>query len=328
MRIPGMKSLKLSARWLRSRLMGSTLILGYHCIAEPVSDPYFLCVTPEHFREQLEVLRQVGQVISLRELVRGLQGRKVPNRAVVLTFDDGYADVLHQAKPLLDRYQTPATVFVTTGSLGHEFWWDKLERVLLSSARLSERISLQVRDGSYEWVPVDPRHRRAPGSRRDFVNSIYRSLLLLSPGEREKAMDRLWEWIGTAPNDGSLSRRAMAVNELLELAAGDLIDVGAHTVTHPVLAGLPIPVQQSEIQDSKVHLEKILSRPVTSFAYPNGSSSKATLAIVRETGFGCACTSYNDVVWRGSDLFHLPRFWIPDWDGETFSRWLRLWLRA
>lgn len=327
MRIPGLKGLKLSARWLRSRLTGGTLILGYHRIADPVEDVYSLCVTPQHLSEQLEVLSQVGQVVSLRELVSSLQERRVPKRAAVLTFDDGYADVLHHAKPLLESYRTPATVFVTTGSLGREFWWDKLERMLLSSATLPEQLSLQIRDGSYEWVSGNPEHRPTPGPHQDVFQSIYRSLLFLSPVEREKAMVQLWAWAGTVPADRP-SRRALTVDELLELASGDLIDVGAHTVTHPVLAGLPIPEQQSEIQESKVHLEKILGRPVTGFAYPNGSSSQATRAIVRESGFSYSCASYNDVVWRRSDPFHLPRFWIPDWDGETFRRWLRLWLAA
>jgi peptidoglycan/xylan/chitin deacetylase (PgdA/CDA1 family) len=249
----------------------------------------------------------------------------VPKRAVVLTFDDGYADVLHQAKPLLERCQIPATVFVSTGFLGREFWWDKLERGLLSAARSPEQLSLQARDDSYEWVSGDPRQRPAPGSWQDAVQSIYRSLLFLSPVEREKAMAQLWARSGTEPDDRP-SRRALTGDELIELAAGDLIDVGAHSVTHPVLADLSLPAQQAEIRDSKAHLETILGRPVTSFSYPNGSSSQETLRIVRESGFHCACASYKDVVWQGSNRFHLPRFWTPDWGGGAFSRWLRLWL--
>jgi peptidoglycan/xylan/chitin deacetylase (PgdA/CDA1 family) len=100
-RVPGLKTLRLSARWLRGRLTRGILILGYHSIAEPVTDAYSLSVTPQRFAEQLQVLSQIGQVISLRELVSRLRERRVPKRAVVLTFDDGYADVLDHAKPLL-----------------------------------------------------------------------------------------------------------------------------------------------------------------------------------------------------------------------------------
>jgi peptidoglycan/xylan/chitin deacetylase (PgdA/CDA1 family) len=324
-RIPGLKTLKLSARWLRNRFVGGALILGYHRVAEPAGEAHSLSVTPQHFVEQLEVLVKYGNVISLRELANSLQEKRVPKRAVVLTFDDGYADILYHAKPLLERRQTPATVFVVTGSLGREFWWDKLERILLSSTRFPEQLSLRVSDSGYEWVSKDPNQQPEPGSWQDSIGSIYRALLLVSSVEREKAMEELSAWTGIAPEDRP-SRRALSAEELIELAAGDLIDIGAHSVTHPVLAALSIPAQRAEIQESKAHLEKILGQSVTSFSYPNGSSSRATLAIVRESGFGCACASYSDVVWHGTDRFYLPRFWVSDWDGEAFLRWLRFWL--
>jgi hypothetical protein len=216
---------------------------------------------------------------------------------------------------------------VTTGFLGREFWWDKLERVVFSWAALPEQLSLRIRGGSYEWVAGETRRRPASGDRKDSAHSLHQSLLLLSPPEREKAMGQLCAWSGTAPDDQP-SRRALTDGELIELAAGDLIEIGAHTVSHPVLAGLPTPVQRSEIQDSKAYLGNILGRSVSSFAYPNGSFSQQTQAIVQRSGFGCACASFKDVAWRGSDCFHLPRLWIPDCDGKAFSRWLRWWLPA
>jgi peptidoglycan/xylan/chitin deacetylase (PgdA/CDA1 family) len=325
MRVPGLKHLKLYARWWRSRFVNGGLILGYHRFVEKTQDSYAISVTPQHFAEQLETLNQHAHIMPLPKLARTLYDGTLPPRAVAITFDDGYADVLHHAKPLLERYQTPATVFITTGSLGCEFWWDKLERVLVSSAALPERLSLRITDRSYEWVLGDPREHRAFGSRRHIVQSIHRALLPLSPVERESAMMQLCAWSETAPDHRS-SPRAMTSDELIELAAGDLIDIGAHTVTHPLLAGLPISAQRAEIRESKAHLEELLGRAVTAFAYPNGSSSHDTLTLVREAGYSCACASYNDVVWRGSDCFHLPRFWIPDWDGNRFERWLRGWL--
>jgi peptidoglycan/xylan/chitin deacetylase (PgdA/CDA1 family) len=325
LRIPGLKSLRLSARWLRSRLVCGALILGYHRVTQTARDSYSLCVTPQHFLEHLEVLSQVGEVISLQELVRGLREGHVPRRAVVLTFDDGYADVLYHAKPLLERCETPATVFVTTGSLGREFWWDHLERMLLSSTTLPEQLDLRIRDGSYEWVADHLRKRPIPSTRQHIMESIFQSLLPLSPAERETAMVQLRVWSEIVADDQP-SRRALTADELIELAAGGLVDVGAHTVTHPLLADLPYAAQRAEIRESKVHLENILGRSVTSFSYPNGSSSPGTRAIVRESGFCCACASYSDVVWAGSDCFHLPRFWMSDWNGRTLLRWLRLWL--
>lgn len=329
MRVPGLKSLKQTARWLRSQFVDSGLILGYHRVAEKAHDPYSMCVTPQHFAEQCEVLRRYVQPVSLQELVRGLQDGKLPRRAVAITFDDGYADNLDNVKSLLECYQIPTTVFVATEYIGREFWWDELERILISPAILPERLCLSVDGNTYEWVLDDAVHttqvKEAPGSRQRLLQSLYKRLLSLSSTERQEVLAQLK---AEAELDSPPYCRALMPDELVELVTGGLVDVGAHTVTHPALAGLSVEAQWSEIQRSKAYLEELLGRPVTSFSYPNGSLSEDTPRLVREAGFTCACASYNDVVWRRSDPFHLPRFWIPNWNGATFSRWLGWWLHG
>jgi hypothetical protein len=71
-----------------------------------------------------------------------------------------------------------------------------------------------------------------------------------------------------------------------------------------------------------------LNRPVTSFAFPFGSSSAETVAMVRDGGFVCACSTRSDVVFRGADRFLLPRVIVRDWNGERFGRFLRWWMGA
>jgi hypothetical protein len=90
MRIPGLKTLKRGLKQMRSQLTsGGALILGYHRIAEGENDPYSLCVSTSNFQDQLDVLQHEVQPISLQLLVEGLYLRDVPQRAVVITFDDG-----------------------------------------------------------------------------------------------------------------------------------------------------------------------------------------------------------------------------------------------
>ena len=116
-------------------------------------------------------------------------------------------------------------------------------------------------------------------------------------------------------------------DEVFRLAEGGLIEVGAHTVTHPVLSALPAARQHPEIHNSKSQLENILRRPVNSFAYPYGGRSdytRETISLVRQAGFTCACSNYSDVVRRGSDLFPLPRVLVRDWDGEEFAQRLNM----
>jgi peptidoglycan/xylan/chitin deacetylase (PgdA/CDA1 family) len=287
-------------------------------------------VAPENFAEQLEVLCQQAHPISLQELVRGLQDGGLPERATVLTFDDGYTDALFEVKPLLERYGIPATVFVTTGYMGREFWWDELERMVLSTPIFPERQSLIVNGGIHEWsigVAQFASNRRTADAREQLARSLYGQLVSMSSGERDQAMAQLRSWTGTE-SDERPKNRALTADEIIELARDNLVEIGAHTVSHPILTALSVAAQKDEIQQSKACLEKLLGKPVTSFSYPNGLAADDTRTAVRESGFTCACSSYNDVARRGSDRFDLPRFWIPNWDGTTFSRWLMRWLQG
>ena len=319
MRAPGLKTVRQSARWLRSRFVNGGLILGYHRVAKVQQDPYSICVSPQNFAEQLKMLRQVAHPISLQELIQGLQDGNLPKRAVTLTFDDGYADTLYQAKPLLERYGIPATVFVTTGYQGRQFWWNVLEKILtIPQLPARSKLSLEIPLG--EWLKADN-----PACRSQLFWSLYNQLLPLSAPTRDQKMNAIYSWLDNGAGEPP-DQRALTQTELCELAAGALVTIGAHTVTHPLLATLSKTQQAVEIRQSKTYLEELLGQPVTTFSYPNGSSSETTVSLVRENSFHYACASCNDVVWSGSDNFQLPRFWIPDWDGVRFSSWLRHWL--
>src|SRR5215831_13125303 len=94
---------KQVVRELRNRFTHAPLILLYHRVSDLPSDPHLLSVTTAHFAEHLSMLRRYTCPMPLRDIVRGLRDNNVPRRAVVVTFDDGYADNLHNAKPLLGR---------------------------------------------------------------------------------------------------------------------------------------------------------------------------------------------------------------------------------
>lgn len=137
-------------------------------------------------------------------------------------------------------------------------------------------------------------------------------------------LNELLAWASAKPGNRS-THLTLLQQEVEAIAQGGLIEAGAHTVTHPVLSTLPTALQRDEIQQSKASLEKILGRPVTSFAYPYGNYSAETVPIVREAGFTCACSTLPGVVGGDTDRFQLPRVQIEDWDGEEFSRKLSLW---
>jgi peptidoglycan/xylan/chitin deacetylase (PgdA/CDA1 family) len=263
---------------------------------------------------------------------------------VVVTFDDGYADNLHRAKPLLKRYDIPATFFLPTGYVGREreFWWDELDRLLLQPGTLPKTLHLSVNGSTYQWELGEAanyseddfqrnRHWRAwedaPSSRHFLYNSLWELLRTLTKGERQTILDDLLAWAGTEPTVRP-THCSLSLEEVLALAQGELIEVGAHTVTHPALSALPALSQRDEILESKARLEEVLGSPVTSFAYPYGKQrdyTAETVSIIREAGFACACSNFTGVVGRSTDQFQLPRVHVQDWNGEEFAGRLSKW---
>lgn len=328
MRIPGLKTLKQFSHRISSRFSNHALILGYHRIAQVEHDPFKMCVSPNHFAEQLAVLRQHCQVISLSRLIEGMKTGHFPEQAVALTFDDGYADVLQNASLLLEAYQFPATVFVVSGNAGGQFWWDRLERAFLRSAAQPEPAALshsatthKTRQSGQQQERLTPNAR----TRHPVLVELYRQLKNASPEEREQVIAELEKSAGSGTTRGEAYGRTMSWDELIALTASGLIEIGSHSVSHPWLAELKPESLKDEISQSKFILEKNLGREVTSFSYPNGSVSTEVVTMVKQSGFHCACTSANGVVMKNGDIFQLPRFWISDWDGAAFERWLKMW---
>jgi peptidoglycan/xylan/chitin deacetylase (PgdA/CDA1 family) len=320
-RVPGGKAATRLRQWLLGKAVRHAIILGYHRVSDG-PDPYEMSVRPERFREQLGVLARTARLTPLEELPGMLAAGRLAKRTVVVTFDDGYADVLHLARPLLAQFGIPATVFVVSGALGRELWWDRLDRVATTARDLGRPFILSVGHSSFVWPG-----QVAKGATEALRQALYPVLRSLDQSARDEVLDQLSATLEVLPGgDTADLRRVVTPAELRCLGNGDLVRIGAHTVTHPQLSLLKATRQREEIAGSRRDLEALLERPVTGFSYPFGDMGPETPAIVREAGFTCACQSRNAVAWRGSDRFALPRFWVPNWDGQRFARWLERWL--
>lgn len=321
MRIPGRKTAALAARWLRSRLVPHGLILGYHRVAEGSWDPYSLSITPRNFAEQLAILSEFARPVSLEQLAHNRSEGRFPPGAVAVTFDDGYADNLTAATPLLEREGIPATLFVATDFLGGGFWWDELAQMMAPPMPLPERLTAKVAGRVREWsVDSDGEDGRAR-----LLMTVHEALRPLPPADRERTIGELRGSVGQVAERPA--HRALEPEELIRLSGNRLIEIGAHSRSHPCLDELSDAEQRGEIEESKRRLEELTGTPVASFSYPNGCNSEKSRYILRHCGFDRACASHPDVVRRGSDRYRLPRFWVPDWPGERFGRWLKRWLR-
>ena len=278
-----------------------SIILMYHRIASAERDPWGLCVTPQHFAEHLEVLRKYRTV----RLADMRPGRWSINSAqcVALTFDDGYADNLYQALPLLKRFDTPATFFIATGYLDSpgEFWWDELERVVYA------------------------RNPPAGLSIEDWHLQIYRELQPLSHVARRQILDQMLAETGQ-PTSARVSHRVLTFSELAELASEKCVEIGAHTITHPRLSTQSVSEQTYELRGSRQALEGLTDGEVTSLSYPYGGSDDYTQATVKaasESGFRRACTTNAKCIRDSDNRFEWGRIQVPDVDGDGFEEFLR-----
>jgi peptidoglycan/xylan/chitin deacetylase (PgdA/CDA1 family) len=338
------RELGRTARRLKGLFVPSALVLLYHRVADIACDPQWLCVTPRHFAEHLEVLNQFGPTLTVRQLNEVRETGSIPRRAVVVTFDDGYADNLYNAVPLLERHDVPATFFVCSGYVGQEreFWWDDLERLMLHPGMLPATLEITLNGSTHSW-PLGSsdyseeafvRDRswnammaRKPTARQQAYLALCQLLRRVAPEQRDRILAELCAQREPAVLPRS-SHRAMTAEELKTLADCRLAEVGAHTVTHPVLAALSLDRQRDEVSRSKNELENIIGHSISGFSYPFGALAdytSDTAAVVRDTGFSCACSNFEGLVNRGTDPYALPRFVVRDWDGETFARVLHEW---
>ena len=320
------------------------LVLMYHRVTAAARDPWQLAVSPAHFAEHLEVVRRYGRPLLLRDLTRTLAAGRAPRRGIVLTLDDGYADNLFEARPLLERHDVPATIFVAAGCLGRSegFWWDQLERLVLTPVDLPPCLRLAVRGEVHQYdlgldsrypLEVQAQHARwragtgSPTGRHRLFLDLYRLLRPLSDTERQEALIHLSSW-STVAVSASSPARPLTVSELQALSGGGLVEIGAHTLTHPQLSALDREAQREEIRGSRVALQEAVGAEVMSFAYPYGARSdytSETVDLVTEAGFSGACATVPGVVRRRSGRFELPRFHVEDCDGDGLARRLAEW---
>jgi peptidoglycan/xylan/chitin deacetylase (PgdA/CDA1 family) len=324
MRIPGRKLVRTAARWLRSRIPPRSLILGYHRIASDPWDPLDLNVSPENFAGHLEAIRGRAETCRLSDLGSGLREGRLAHRQLVLTLDDGYADGLLNVRPLLERHGMTATVFVVSGFGGESFWWDELAAILAPPRLLPPRLALSLAGETRE---LSSEGSEDPRRRARLTRTIADTIMRFGPEDRRRTLDGLRESVGE-PSEPVESHRRLSSEEIGRLAEGGVVEIGSHTVTHPLLGELSPAEQSAELVESKRALEELLGGPVTSLAYPNGSWNEETRRLALDAGYECACTSNPDMVGPRTDPLALPRFWVPNRDGATFSCWLSRWLAS
>lgn len=316
---------------LRRRLPArpGPVILMYHRVADRPVDPWGLCVSPTRFAAQLQYLRANRVPLPLDDFVAALRRGTLPPLAVAVTFDDGYLDNAATAAPLLAEAGIPATFFLTTATLGsgRPFWWDELAALTLGHPGPADHtVTVGTSAVAVHWeaVPNFAAGWRAwdpPRTAREHAyHQLWTALHHAGPADRDAALDQIRSLLGPAPTPDPLDL-PMDLDEAAALAARPLVDIGAHSCTHPALAPLPDEAQEAEIAGSRRALEALLGRPVTGFAYPHGSRTPTTRRLTTAAGFTWACsTEPASVHPAGADPFDLPRLGVGDWSADELHQ--------
>ena len=331
-------------RKVRALMESKAVILMYHRIDNLTFDPWQLAVSPENFEQQLKVLKGSFNIIPLRQLPSRIHRRPIGSKAVCITFDDGYVDNYTFAKPLLERYNCPATFFIANDYIGkeQEYWWDELQNIILYPQKLPPSISLLIHDElfyfelksegritSAEWEKQRSwYYEEEPATDRcELYLKLWETLKPLPYGEIESMLGRIREWAGgnvfTDKNSFPMSSA-----QLNELAHHPLIDLGIHTMTHLSLAAHEAIVQENEIVGNRQYLESRCGKKINTVAYPYGDYNKTTLEVVRKQKLEVGVTTEEKIITRRSLPHQFGRFQVKNWSGEDFEKELRLWMRG
>ena len=242
-------------------------------------------------------------VLPLDQAACNLKAGTLPARAACLTFDDGYADNYRVALPILRRHGLSATFFVATGFLDGGCMWND---IIIESIRACQRPVLDLSGlGLGRHTLADGRGRQAA------IVALIDQIKYRSAPQRVAMTEQLALLAQVAlPHD-----LMMTSNEVRAMHQAGM-QIGAHTVSHPILARLTDEQAQHEIQASKRCLEQLLNERVSLFAYPNGKPgedyTRRNVDLVRSLDFDAAVSTRWGASGGGDDLFQIRRF--TPWD--------------
>lgn len=293
----------------RTRPNQRVAILRYHAVCGPegydYADPH-ICVSADAFRAHVEYLTGHYAVISLDEAVKALRGeRSLPDNAVVLTFDDGYADNLIAAQ-ILHEHGATATFYLTADCLagGKPFWPSEVRQIV---PRLAvPRLVLGLGDRRFDWPLGDAVEREAA------IQGVTRLFKSVTIPQREELRVQLRAVAGL---EQPLPSPMLTWNEVREMQLLGM-SMGAHTLTHPNLPSAGLADATAEIVGAKRRLEQELGTEVTQFSYPNGGAetyyNEDLQHAVCAAGYLGAATSRNGFAGQGSDPYALERIQVAE----------------
>jgi len=292
---------------------GRLLVLIYHRVLREF-DP----LQPDEpdagrFEQEIALLARNFAVLPLSEAVARLREGRLPARAACVTFDDGYANNVEVALPILLRHGVPATFFIAVGYLdGGVMFNDKVTELVRQAPGPALDLS-EFGLGTLACGALDERRRT--------LGQLLKLVRYRSPAQRESLVERLLARTATA-----LPRNVMMTADQVRSLRGAGMEIGAHTVTHPILTQVDLDAARSEMAAGKEQLEAIVRDRVRLFAYPNGRPGidygPEHVQLAREVGFQAAVSTATGTATEATDPYQIPR--VRPWDRSLAAFGLRL----
>lgn len=260
-------------------------ILTYHRVARLADTEYVdvrsVSATPQAFLGQMQHVARHYHAVSTPEVLEAIdKHRSLPRKAVLITFDDAYADFTEFAWPILKALQLPITMFVPTAYPDHPelpFWWDKLYQAFAATSQTELRES-----------PVGPLRLADPEQRRRSLRMLQNFVGSAPCDEATKVVDSACRQLVGQADFGRGS--VMSWKELRELARAG-VTIGSHTRKHPILTRLEAPAIREEIRDSQMDLKREIGYALPIVCYPNGDHDPVVTGIAREEGIRLGFTT-------------------------------------
>ena len=235
------------------------------------------------------------------------------NKMLFITFDDGYADNYNLVLPILMKHKIKATFFVASGYLdGGWMWNDGIEEAVKNTTK--QYIDL-TKLGYQRYV------LNTDNEKIYCINDLLNKIKYLENQNRIDLAKRVLDYA-----DVQEPTHLMMTSAQVRAMHHAGMEIGGHTVNHPILAKLDKKSARSEIFENKEYLESLIGEQIQSFAYPNGKSGKdynfEHVSLVKQAGYKCAVSTDRGLVTKHSDYFQLPRLSI--WGRNPLKFTLRM----
>ncbi len=288
------RAFDLACGMARSRRL---LIFSFHRVL-PAPDALLSTEpTAVDFASRLDWIGSYLQVLPLPAAAQRLREGSLPTRAACITFDDGYRNNAEIAGPMLDKKGMPASFFIATGAIERGAMWNDL--VIEAVRRCGRNLDLEEFDLGVMHIPDE--HARG-----QVLLRVLERLKYLPIATRAAIADALH-----ARHCGTTPQLMMTQTQVRGLARKGH-DVGAHTMTHPILQKVDVDQARAEIEGSRDWLAKVLGVSPVSFAYPNGRPGidfdETHMRLVGEAGFRCAVSTRWGCATPRSNILSLERF--------------------